>query len=73
MRPQKNSELRRPERSAAFKGYQKVTVSFTPEQAAALKHEALHRALDAGATRPDAGQIVREALDAWLTKNAGKR
>ena len=64
MRPQKKiAELRRaPDRSAAFKGYQKVTVSFTPEQAAALKREALRRALDAGNTRPDAGAILREAL-----------
>ena len=75
MRPQKKiAELRRaPERSEAFKGYQKVTVSFTPDQAAALKREALRRALDAGNTRPDAGAIVREALDGWLAKNGGKR
>lgn len=60
----------KPPRSPMFKGYQKVTVSLPREQAAALKHEALRRAIAAGGARPDAGEIVREALDAWLAKNA---
>lgn len=59
-----------PRGSPAFKGYQKVMISLTPEQNAALKREALRRALEAGVGRPDAGEIMREALDAWLQKNA---
>jgi Arc/MetJ-type ribon-helix-helix transcriptional regulator len=65
----KKAAAKQPERSPMFKGYQKVTVSLPPEQATALKQEALRRAFTAGGARPDAGEIVREALDAWLAKN----
>jgi hypothetical protein len=72
MRPEKKLqavERRGPRGSAAFKGYRKVLVSLTEEQAVALKKEAFARALEAGGAKPDAGAIVREALDAWLAKN----
>ena len=57
-----------PRGSPAFKGYQKVLVSLAPEQAAALKREALRCALQSGTARPDASAIVREALEARLSR-----
>jgi hypothetical protein len=57
--------------STAAKGYRKVLVSLREDQAQELKRAALRRALEAGGQeRPDAGVIVREALDAWFAKNA---
>jgi hypothetical protein len=69
MAPKKTPQLG-PKGSPLWKGLVKRTVSLTPDQDAALNREALRRALDAGEARPDAGAIMREALDAWLAKNA---
>ena len=74
MRPQKKAgpEPRGPRGSPFWKGYKKVMISFTPEQAAALKREALRRAMESGKGRPDSGEIIREAFDSWLSKNVKK-
>jgi hypothetical protein len=48
----------------------KLLFSLRPEQAVALRKEALRRALGAGAVRPDASALVRDAIDAWLAKHA---
>jgi hypothetical protein len=45
-----------------------VMVRLDPEQAAALRKEAIRRAGEAGSAKPDLSGIVREAIDAWFTK-----
>jgi hypothetical protein len=61
-------------RGPAPKGYEAVLYRVRPEQASALRSLAAGRAApamkrgDKGA-RPDASELVREAIDAWLAKN----
>jgi len=61
-------------RGPAPKGYEAVLYRVRPEQAAALRRLAAGRAApamkrgDKGA-RPDASELVREAIDAWLAKH----
>lgn len=57
-----------PKKGLKFVGYR-----LRPEQIAALRREALRRAEASGSGKPDASEIVREALDAWLAKHGGKR
>jgi hypothetical protein len=46
-------------------GFLRVMVSVTPEQLAALQAEATRRMRARGSLKPDAGEVVREAIDAW--------
>jgi hypothetical protein len=65
---------RKGKRGPAPKGYEAVLYRLRPEQAAALRRVAAARAApamkrgDKGA-RPDASELVREAIDAWLAKH----
>jgi hypothetical protein len=49
-------------------GFVKVLISMEPDQHEALKAEALRRAAARGTLRPDASELVREAIAAWLAK-----
>ncbi len=50
------------------KGLKPVVVRLEPTQIAALKAEALRRANERGSMKPDASELVREALAAWLKR-----
>lgn len=50
------------------KGLVEMMVRLTPEQAAALRREALKGAPERGSMRPDGSEIVREALDAHMRR-----
>lgn len=39
-----------------------------PDQLEALRREAFRRAEERGSRKPDASELLREALDAWLAK-----
>lgn len=52
------------------RGHVKVMVRLTPQQVAALRAEAFRRAAAIGSGRPDASELVREAVDAWLARSA---
>ena len=75
MRPQKRIETVTPLRGPALlrKGYKKALLRLTEAQLLALRKEAARRAAEAGSIRADMSALVREALDAWLTKAGGKR
>ncbi len=47
-------------------GFVKATFSLEPEQLAGVVAEANRRAVERGAMRSDASEVVREALVAWL-------
>ena len=49
------------------KGMTRMTVVLTPAQYAALREEALKRALKKGGAA-DASAIIRELVDAWLAR-----
>ncbi len=68
MASRKDEGQRAAKRSPLFKGYEKVTFMLTSELAAAIKGEALRRAAESG-TRPDASELARQALGAWLAKH----
>jgi hypothetical protein len=55
------------------KNLEKVMFRLEPEQLDALRREALRRAADRGSMKPDASELVREAVDAWLKKHAKGR
>lgn len=42
--------------------------SLAPTHVAALRAEAMKRALAKGSGKPDASEVLREVLDAWLKK-----
>lgn len=50
------------------KGLKPVVVRLEPAQIQALKAEALRRATDRGSMKPDASELVREALAAWMKR-----
>lgn len=50
------------------KGLKPVVVRLEPSQIQALKAEALRRATARGSMKPDASELVREALTAWLKR-----
>ncbi len=50
------------------KGLTLVGVRLEPAQAKALRAEAFKRAAARGTGKPDASEIVREALEAWLAR-----
>jgi hypothetical protein len=58
-----------PERRVGPKsGLVRVMFSIAPEQADALQIEAFRRAEARGSFKPDASEVVREALAAWMKK-----
>ncbi len=57
-------------RNPRAKGLKPVVVRLEPAQVAALKAEALRRAKERGSMKPDASELVREALAAWLRKRS---
>jgi hypothetical protein len=50
------------------KGLVPATFRFEPEQLDALRREALRRAGERGSGKPDASELVREAVEAWLRR-----
>jgi hypothetical protein len=50
------------------KGLKPVVVRLEPAQIAALKAEALKRANERGSMKPDASELVREALALWMRR-----
>lgn len=50
------------------KGLKPVMVRLEPKQIVALKAEALRRATERGSMKPDASELIREALDAWMKR-----
>ncbi len=50
------------------KGLQRLVVRLEPAQVQALKAEALKRAQAIGSMKPDASELVREAVAAWLKR-----
>ncbi len=50
------------------KGLKPVVVRLEPAQITALKREALRRANERGSMKPDASELVREALVLWLKR-----
>ncbi len=69
MPPRKGKPLVRKEPKVGPRsGHLKVLFAITPEQHEALKTEAMRRAQARGTLRPDASELVREALDLWVAK-----
>ncbi|ACG73240.1 hypothetical protein AnaeK_2012 [Anaeromyxobacter sp. K] len=54
------------------KGLKLAAYRMRPEQIAALRREALKRAAAREVGKPDASELVREAVDLWLAKKAAK-
>ncbi len=54
------------------KGMKLAAYRMRPEQIAALRKEALKRAAARESGKPDASELVREAVDAWLAKQGRK-
>lgn len=50
------------------KGLEKVMFRLEPEQLQALRREAIKLAAKRGSMKPDASELVREALAAWLRR-----
>jgi hypothetical protein len=50
------------------KGLKAATYRIHPAQIAALQKEAMRRAAERGSMKPDASELVREAIDAWFKK-----
>jgi hypothetical protein len=42
--------------------------SLSPEHVKALRAEAMRRAMAKGSGKPDASEVLREVLDAWLKR-----
>jgi hypothetical protein len=51
------------------KGLKLAGFRLRPDQLAALRREARRRAEERDSQRPDASELVREALDAWIAKH----
>lgn len=54
------------------KGLKLASYRLRPEQIEALRKEALRRAMAGKPGKPDASELVREAVDAWLVKHRPK-
>jgi hypothetical protein len=52
------------------KGLEKAMFRLEPQQLSALRREALRRATERASMKPDASEIVREAVAEWLRKHA---
>lgn len=69
MPPRKGKPLVRKEPKVGPRsGHMKVLFAITPAQHETLKAEAMRRAQARGTLRPDASELVREALDAWIRR-----
>jgi len=55
------------------KGLKLIGVRLTDEQIKALRREARRRAEERDSGKPDASELVREAIDAWLAKVGKQR
>jgi hypothetical protein len=55
------------------KGHVLAAYRLRPEQIATLRREALKRAAERGSGKPDASEIVREAVDAWIAAHSKAR
>jgi hypothetical protein len=53
------------------KGFEKAMFRLEPGQLQALRREALRRAGERGSMKPDASELVREAVEAWLKAKKG--
>jgi hypothetical protein len=53
------------------RGHVKALVRLRPDQLKELRAEALKRAVASGAVRVDVSEVLREAVDAWLTRRGG--
>ena len=51
------------------KGREAVLVRFEPSQVKALRAEAFRRAAARGSGKPDASEVVREAVAEWMKRN----
>jgi len=51
------------------KGLKLAAYRMRPDQIAALRREALKRAVARESGKPDASELVREAVDLWLAKH----
>lgn len=52
------------------RGLVRTIFSVTPGQLEALRAEATRRMVERGRGRIDAGEVLREALEAWMRKRA---
>ncbi len=55
------------------KGLKLAGFRLRPDQLAALRKEALRRAGERDSKQPDASELVREAVDAWLAKQGHRK
>ncbi len=55
------------------KGMKLAAYRMRPDQIAALRSVALKRAGERGSGKPDASELVREAVDAWLAKHGHRK
>jgi hypothetical protein len=63
--------MKRPSNPRA-KGLVPATFRFAPDQLAALRREALRRAGERGSAKPDASELIREAVNLWLRRHGAK-
>ncbi len=49
----------------AESGYQVSTIRMTDEQWAAVRREAMKRAMEKGSAKLDVSEVLRELVDAW--------
>lgn len=69
--PKKPTEV--PSPPSRKKGLEKVMYRLDPKQIQALRAEAFRRAEERGSGRPDASEVLREIVDAWIAKAGGAR
>lgn len=53
-------------------GLMHLTVVLDPKHVAALRSEAFRRAAETESRKPDASEVLREILDAWIAKGRAK-
>jgi len=68
-KPPANTAASNPRR----KGLKRVLFSIEPGQAKALRLEAFKRAAARGSGKPDASELVREAIAEWLARQPRQR
>ena len=54
------------------RGHVKALVRLRPDQLKGLRVEATKRTLAIGARRVDVSEVLREAVDAWLSRRGGR-
>lgn len=55
------------------KGLKPALYRLRPDQIIALRREAMRRAMERDSGKPDASEVLRELLDAWILKGRQKR